>query len=331
MVFVKWLNGYQKTKDAKVTKINNLVSILIPVYNRESIIAETIQSALNQTYTNFEVIIVDNASNDNTWQIIQNFSKFDSRIKSARNEFNLGPVRNWLRCVELANGYYGKILWSDDLISPDFIETSLPLFSDEVAFVYSGVKIFNTENDLENHSKYLLPRTGLYCSSIYIKSVLFGKNVPLSPGCAIFRLNDIKKNLLLQIPNKGNIDFSMHAIGNDLLLFLLTAKDYPYFGHVSLPLAHFRAHSDSISIFSKSSKIELFYNLAIAFFVEKYCPKFTSRFAAKIKFILLKYSDSSQFGLKRVDDFFLKKVRINYVFFLYYAFKKTYNYLQKRV
>ena len=312
-----------------MTDVNYLVSILIPVYNRESIIAQTIQSALNQTYSNFEIIIVDNASNDNTWPIIQNFSQLDSRIKSYRNERNLGPVRNWLRCVDLANGEFGKILWSDDLISRDFIETTLPLFNDEVAFVYSGVKIFNNEIGIESYSQYLLPQTGLYCSSIYIKKVIFGGNVPMSPGCAIFRLNDIKKNLLLQIPNKVNIDFAMHAIGNDLLLFLLTAKDYPYFGHVSQPLAHFRAHSDSITVITNSSKLELFYNLSIAFFVENYYQHFTNQFAAKIKFILLKHKNSKKLGLNRVNDFFLKKVNIDYAFFLLYITKKTYNYIKK--
>lgn len=53
---------------------NPLVSILIPVYNREKYIGEAIESAINQTYKNIEVIIVDNCSTDNTWKILQDLS-----------------------------------------------------------------------------------------------------------------------------------------------------------------------------------------------------------------------------------------------------------------
>ena len=76
------------------------VSILIPVYNREALIGECIQSALFQTFTDFEVIIVDNASTDNTWGICQRFAEQDKRVRVFRNEKNIGPVRNWRRCVD---------------------------------------------------------------------------------------------------------------------------------------------------------------------------------------------------------------------------------------
>ena len=172
--------------------MNSFVSILIPVYNRESIIAETIQSALDQTHKNIEVVIVDNASTDKTWQVIQSFAEKDNRIKSFRNETNLGPVRNWLRCVEEASGEYGKILWSDDLIAPEFIEKTLTLFNEDVGFVYSGANIFTGDDPLKFKTSYLLKKTGIYPSSLYIKNAIYNKGMPVSPGCAIFRMSDIK-------------------------------------------------------------------------------------------------------------------------------------------
>lgn len=71
--------------------MNNLVSILIPVYNRENLIEETVQSALNQTYKNIEIIVVDNQSTDNTWEILQKLASQDERIKIFQNNTNIRP------------------------------------------------------------------------------------------------------------------------------------------------------------------------------------------------------------------------------------------------
>ena len=294
-----------------MSRFNNLVSILIPVYNRESLISETIQSALNQTYKNIEVVIVDNASTDNTWKIIQSFAGKDSRIKAFSNESNLGPVRNWLRCTDEATGQYGKILWSDDLIAPDFIEKTLPLFTEHVGFVYSGANIFTKKKPLAAKTNYLFPVTGTYPSSMYIEKVIFDKDMPVSPGCAIFRMNDIRKNLWLQVPNKVNSDFSMHAIGNDLLLFLLTAHEYEYFGHVAEPLSFFRSHEGSISISSKSGKLPLHYALVKAYFLENYRPQLKACFASYLQLLLWRYKDSKTYEIESIQDFFQAYVNLS--------------------
>ncbi len=289
-----------------------VVSILIPVFNRGHIIAETLISALAQSYTDIEVVVVDNASTDKTWDVIQSFAKKDARIKAYRNDFNIGPVRNWLRCVDEANGEYGKILWSDDLIAPDFLEKTMPyLKNDDVAFVYTGANIFSCQNPLDAKTSYLLPKSGKYSSHEYIKRAIYNKNVPASPGCAIFRMGDIRKNLLLDVPNKINSDFSMHAIGNDLLLFLLTAKDYTYFAHIAEPLSFFRAHEGSISISSASGKLPLHYALARAYFVENYFSKETNYLATKIQLMLWRFKDAHQYGMHGTNDFFTNPVKIS--------------------
>lgn len=291
--------------------MNGLVSILIPVFNRGSIISETIRSALAQTYNNIEVVVVDNASSDNTWDIIQNFAARDPRIKAFRNDSNQGPVRNWVRCVEEATGEYGKILWSDDLISIDFLEKTIPLFSSDVGFVYTGVKIFSGASPLEGECSCLLAKSGYYPSSYYINKALYDKGVPVSPGCAVFRMADLRKNLWVQIPNKIGSDFSVHAIGNDLLLFLLTAKDYKYFGHISEPLAFFRAHAGSITISSIGGKIPLHYALAKAYYIENFASALKPCFAAYLKFLLWRYRDSKAYGLTAVNDFFRDQVHVS--------------------
>lgn len=290
------------------------VSILIPVFNREKYISQTLKSSLDQTYRNIEVIVVDNASTDHSWDIVQRFAEADSRVKVFRNQFNVGPVRNWLRCVEEATGQFGKILWSDDLVAPEFIEKTLPLFNADVGFVFTATNIFSDDNLLDVSTSYLLDNTGLYPSTTYINEAVFGGRMPVSPGCAIFRIDDIKKNLWLQIPNKIQSDFSMHAIGNDLLLFLLTAKDYKYFGHVAEELSFFRAHDDSISVSSQGIKLALYYGVAKAFFIENYFPHLKSKLASLLWLLLLRHKDCRHYGFNLVSDFFYTDVRLNKLF-----------------
>lgn len=294
-----------------------LVSILVPVYNREGIISETLSAALSQTYENIEVIVVDNASTDGTWTVISDFAKRDSRLKAFKNESNLGPVRNWLRCVESATGVFAKILWSDDLISPDYLEKTIPYFDDpQVGFVYTATKIF-TEEPESGVLSYANGKTGIYEAESFIQGDFKSKGYPLSPGCAVFYLKDVKSNLMLQVPNGTGSDFSMHAIGNDLLLFLLTANQYKKMAFVSNVLSYFRSHSGSISIESTDGKLPLHYDMARAYFAETYRPDLIGLLNVKLFFDLKKYSGAKKFGLENMSDFYVAnknfKVSVFYI------------------
>ena len=297
--------------------LQNKVSILIPVYNRGNLIEETIQSALNQTYKNIEIIVVDNKSTDNTWDVLQKLSSQDERIKIFQNDTNIGPVRNWKRCVDEAVGEYGKILWSDDLIAPEFLEKTVPyLENEDVGFVFTGTEIFIEGADKKS-SHYFIGESGIYESEKYINGVLFNGNYPVSPGCALFRLKDLKKNLLVNIPNKVNSDFSMHAIGNDLLIFLLTAHQYKKFAFVNEKLSFFRAHEGSISIQSNDGKLPLHYNLASAYFVEKYREDLIKKQNVILWALLKVYKNSSKkYNIYKISDFYMKNkdYSLDYIF-----------------
>ncbi|WP_373033603.1 glycosyltransferase family 2 protein [Sulfurovum sp.] len=283
-----------------------MVSILIPVYNRETLIEETIKSALNQSYNNIEVIVVDNKSIDNTWEILIKLAKQDNRIKIFQNETNIGPVRNWKRCIDKASGEYGKILWSDDLIAPNFIERTLPFLSNnDIGFVFTGTEIFTDETNKKS-SCYFIGNTGIYNSEQYINGVLSRGNYPVSPGCALFRLKDIQENLLVDIPNKVSSNFAMHAIGNDLLIFLLTADKYKYFAFVNEKLSFFRAHIDSISIQSADGKLPLNYALASAYFVEKYRNDLVKKMNTELWLTIQKYKNGARkYSLDQISHFYL--------------------------
>jgi glycosyltransferase involved in cell wall biosynthesis len=95
-----------------------LVSVLLTAYNRQSFIAEAIESVLASIYQNFELIIVDDASQDDTLVIAESFASKDSRIKVYKNEKNLGDYYNRNKAAYYAKGRYLKYVDSDDLIMP---------------------------------------------------------------------------------------------------------------------------------------------------------------------------------------------------------------------
>lgn len=98
-------------------KLDPLVTVFSPNYNNAKYISETIESIINQSYSNFEYIIIDDCSTDNSWQIIQEYAKKDKRIKIYRNEKNLGIVKTRNRGLKArsANSKYFAIIDSDDV------------------------------------------------------------------------------------------------------------------------------------------------------------------------------------------------------------------------
>jgi glycosyltransferase involved in cell wall biosynthesis len=289
--------------------IQNLVTIAIPVYNREKYIAEAIFSALNQTHKNIEVIVVDNNSTDSTWDIISEISKNNKLVKIYKNDSNIGPINNWIKAINLSTGNYINLLFSDDLISPLFIEKLLPpLANFDVGFSFSAATIFNDGDlPLNGMSWYDELQTGYYSCLEFIDYSLLnspGKKLSNSPACALFRRADILKNLYAHIPNKINSDFSMHAIGNDLLIFLLTALDYKLFYIENSPLTHFRAHSGSITVKSNPFILNLYYTITKSYFFKNHLKSPTDSKFNDFLVQLVESKNYAPYGINTTDDFF---------------------------
>ncbi len=107
--------------------IEPLVSILMTAYNREIFLAEAIESVLASTYQNLEIIIVDDASKDNTVKVAKTFANKDARIKLFVNEKNLGDYPNRNKAASYATGEYIMIVDSDDIIFKDSIAKCISL------------------------------------------------------------------------------------------------------------------------------------------------------------------------------------------------------------
>jgi glycosyltransferase involved in cell wall biosynthesis len=106
------------------------ISVLIPLYNGEKFIAQAIESVLSQTYTDFELIIVDNCSTDRSVAIARNYES-DKRVKIFQNNENIGAVRNWNQCMLYANGEYLKFLFADDYFKTNALEEFIKPFESD--------------------------------------------------------------------------------------------------------------------------------------------------------------------------------------------------------
>lgn len=250
-------------------------SILVPVYNRVHLIGACVESALDQTVADLEVVICDNASNDGTWDVCRRLAERDPRVRIFQNASNLGPVRNWLRCLDRARGEYAKLLFSDDVIAPTYLESTLPYLAKETtAFAFSQVRVGETPTEASVRFTWHRP-SGCYPSRMLTHHLCFTHWLPYSPGCALFRTADMRRNLRLDVPPIGQHDFASLGAGPDALLLLLTAQDYSDVGYVAEPLCFFRAHQDSISVGRRNDAVDEGYARAFAWFARTYLRKTT--------------------------------------------------------
>ena len=97
------------------------LTIGLPVYNGENFLEEAIESLLAQSFSDFELIVSDNASTDSTPEIVEQFAIRDKRVKYRRHEQNVGAIRNFNCLVEVATGEYFKWASHDDVCSPTFL------------------------------------------------------------------------------------------------------------------------------------------------------------------------------------------------------------------
>lgn len=126
-----------------------LITIAIPTYNRaDNYLKQAIQCAINQTYSNVEIIISDNCSTDNTEAVVKNFKY--PRIRYFRQEKNIGGNNNFNFCIEQAKGEYFLLLMDDDLIDSDFIETCMRgvNYDVNVGIVRTGTRIIDSQGTI---------------------------------------------------------------------------------------------------------------------------------------------------------------------------------------
>jgi glycosyltransferase involved in cell wall biosynthesis len=124
-----------------MSPIKTEISIGLPVYNGEKYLIQAIDSVLNQTFTDFELIIVDNASNDATQKICLDYIRKDSRIKYYRNHLNVGGPRNYNIAFELSSGKFFKWAAHDDILAKDYLEKCVQVLNSDSSIVLCHSKV----------------------------------------------------------------------------------------------------------------------------------------------------------------------------------------------
>ena len=165
-----------------------LVSIVMPAYNCEKYIVDAINSIIAQTYSNWELLVLDDGSRDNTLKSIEKIIRTDSRIKSMPNEKNIGVSATRNRGIELSSGDWIAFLDSDDMWEPEKLEKQFELVEKEGAeFLFTGSSYINQygepyEGIFEIPEKVtykkLRHQNVISCSSVLIKKKYF-KNIKM--------------------------------------------------------------------------------------------------------------------------------------------------------
>jgi teichuronic acid biosynthesis glycosyltransferase TuaG len=173
-----------KTEGGKIMSENPaLVSVVMPAYNCEKYIVEAIKSVLAQTYENWELLVLDDWSKDNTLQIIKQFSQKDSRIKVIPNGKNMGVSATRNRGIEFASGDWIAFLDSDDMWKPSKLEKQLKVADKNSAeFIFTGVSYINEKSEPFKGTfevpekvtyKKLRYQNVISCSSVLVKKKYF--------------------------------------------------------------------------------------------------------------------------------------------------------------
>lgn len=228
------------------------ISVCIPVFNGEAFIKEAIDSVLTQSYSDFEIVIVDNHSTDSTICIIKQYN--DPRIKLFRNESNIGMIPNWNRAMELAKGTYIKILPADDFLSPDCLKLEVDILEKDIKKEISLV--CGRRNIIDQNGKILFTR-GFTNKSIRVpgsvainKVIRSGGNSLGEGGAILFRREILEKT--------GNIsDAIFYLLDLDLWFRILLHGDLYALPQV---VASFRISGSSASVQIMKKQKEDYFN-----------------------------------------------------------------------
>jgi len=218
----KWILRIRKYVEER--KKEPLVSVLLSVYNGENIIFETLQSVLNQTYENLQVIVVDDCSKDKSREIIDKLAEKDNRITKIYMEENVNVCKAINTAYSLANGKYIATLGHDDVWLLDKIEKQVAFMEANTEYVacFTLCDIINEKSNICNAEKaqlYQIFSQKNHSQKEWINILLYYQNVFCAPS-VLLRKEYLKKDHLY---NYGLLQLQDFALWIDLVL------DYPVY------------------------------------------------------------------------------------------------------
>ena len=302
------------------------VSICMPNYNFAQYLPEAIESVLRQSYTDYEFIIIDNCSTDNSADIIKRYAESDSRIRFSINRSNIGLVNNMNLCLEQAQGDYIKFLFSDDMLASDQAVKRMvcELDSDhEVALVATSRYLID---DISNIKKVLSEYRGetKYTGTRIIQDCLIEqKNKIGEPSVVMFRKENTARGFDGRYRQAVDLEMWFHILEQGKFIYL------------NEPLCAFREHPGQqthVNI-SDVSVIEEPFLLLRDYANKPYVR--VSRFTREYMLYVPVYSIWKLYKKKRItkrDAITKIKEHYNYhKFILYYPLFKAYKFMKRSI
>jgi glycosyltransferase involved in cell wall biosynthesis len=166
------------------------ISVCIPTYCGDSHLGKAIDSVLAQDYPDFELVIIDDNSPDQTTSVVSRYQ--DDRIRYIKNATNLGPEGNWNRCLQEAQGKYLKLLPHDDVLAPDCLRRQVEILEKDgdnsIALVFCARQIINHQGRVLSKRGYPVSVQGQIPSQRAIRQCIrHGTNLIGEPGAVMFR------------------------------------------------------------------------------------------------------------------------------------------------
>ncbi|MFC1461399.1 glycosyltransferase family 2 protein, partial [Verrucomicrobiota bacterium] len=177
-----------------------VVSVCIPVFNGAPFIAKAIESALAQTFTSFELVVLNNASTDNTAEIVSGYH--DPRLRVINNPVNIGAIGNFNKTLSIAQGQYVKILCADDYLYADCLEKQVAAM--EAPGNEAVVMVCCSRDIVDEHgAKWLkrgfLARSGRMNGRLAVRrNVRSGANLIGEPSAVLLRSDAVRKEDLFR-------------------------------------------------------------------------------------------------------------------------------------
>lgn len=212
-----------------------LVTIVVPAYNSEKYIAQTIESVLAQNVKEWELIVVDDGSKDNTRQIVEKYMRKDSRIILLTQKANLGVSIARNKGLQLAKGVYISFLDSDDVYRKDYIEKMLQTYQQhsKVSIVFCGYKHFQTPQEIAK----------LDSKGVTGRFVNFIKHISKVKGAYVGMAFMYKKSVL----KSKSLIFHEQTNNFEDIEFILKATYSEKVAYIPTPLYFYRKHAESVS------------------------------------------------------------------------------------
>jgi teichuronic acid biosynthesis glycosyltransferase TuaG len=235
----------------------NLVSIITPSYNCSRFITDTIESVLSQSYVDWEMIIVDDCSIDNSVEIIEKIIGDNPKIKLIKLENNVGSAQSRNAALEVANGRFIAFLDSDDIWYPDKLEKQVSFMLErKIPISFTSYKLMDEDGLSKNHIILSVEKLN---QLDYLKNTIIGFSTSMIDTKYTgrkFRFTDIRTrqdtSLWITLLGEGHVAYGMHNI-----------------------LVDYRVHSNSISSnkYRAAKQVwNLYFNIhRLGFFKSAYC------------------------------------------------------------